>query len=150
MLKVTNLPQYAEGVEQTYTWLEEALPDGYTISSFVANENGATITNTYEPERFCLTVLKVWDDDNDRDGLRPGSITVSMMQKDPEDPDNLLSVEATDADGNEIETENIVLSADNNWAAMITSLPIFADGEKIEYVWVEDEAIEGYNEGKTL
>ena len=47
------------------------MPIGYTISAYDVSATGMTITNTYDSERFCLSVLKVWKDDNDSAGFRP-------------------------------------------------------------------------------
>ena len=36
-------------------------------------KNGETLTNTHTPETFTLIVTKSWNDDGNRDGLRPGT-----------------------------------------------------------------------------
>ena len=131
-LSVENLPKYVEGVEQNYTWLEDMAElegTGYTISGFeVAEDGSATITNTAgEPGRFCLAIVKVWDDANDQDGKRPEGITVTLL-----------------ADGEAV--KEVPLDEDNHWTYLVTSLPIYnADGEAIVYEWQEDE--DGLPEG---
>ena len=126
-LKVENLPKYVDGVEQTYTWLEE-IPDGYTISDYNADETGATITNTYDTERFCLAILKVWDDGNDQDGLRK-AITVKLGKPDAETGYQVVNT--------------YTLDESNGWSAMELGLPIYENGKEIEYTWAE-KALEGY------
>ena len=65
-----------------------------------------------------LTVIKVWEDNNDQDGMRPASLTVSLM-----------------ADGERLRQE--VLNADNSWKTEV-SVPIYnAEGKKITYQWTE-------------
>lgn len=67
------------------------------------------------------TVKKVWDDDNDRTGTRPDSITVTL------------------SDGTEVE-----LSADNGWTATVDGLPKYdGDGKEIAYAWTE-KPVSGY------
>ena len=56
----------------TYT-VGETIPNGYT-----ANYDGLTVTNTHAPELINVTVTKIWDDDNNRDGKRPSSLEVTL------------------------------------------------------------------------
>ena len=38
------------------------------------------MTNTYEPEKIDeLSGTKTWEDDDNRDGLRPDSITINLL-----------------------------------------------------------------------
>ena len=39
-----------------------------------------TITNSYTPGLTSKSVLKVWDDNNNQDGLRPASIKVQLYK----------------------------------------------------------------------
>ena len=76
-----NLPAYVDGVAQTYSWLEEIdeiTSNYYTITAYDVSGTTTTITNTYDEQRMCLAVVKVWDDNNDQDRLRPSSITVTL------------------------------------------------------------------------
>ena len=135
-LKVENLPKYVDGVEQTYSWIEE-IPEGYTISEFTVSEDGATtIKNTYDPERMCLTVLKVWDDDTDSAGFRPDDIKVTLSAKATVDSEK-TEITVTDASGAEIKKE-YTLSEENSWSAIVTGLPIYYEEEEIEYSWSEE------------
>ena len=137
VLKVENLPMYSEGVQQAYTWVEE-VPEGYTISSYeVAKDGKTTITNTYDSERFCLTVLKVWDDDNNSAGFRPKELKVILNAKAGET--ELKVTELLDAEGKASFKSEYTLSDSNNWAAIVTGLPIYYNGTEITYSWTEDE-----------
>ena len=85
-LTVKNLPLYMEGELQTYSWIE-TIGEGseYTMTNIEieAETDGSsitTITNTYETDRYCLEVLKVWDDDNDSAGFRPEDLKVTLMK----------------------------------------------------------------------
>ena len=71
-----NLQKYNNGQEIIYTVDETKIPTGYEKSV-----NGNVITNTHIPELYNedgkYTVTKVWNDNNNQDGLR-GSYTVTL------------------------------------------------------------------------
>ena len=67
-----------------------------------------------------LTVEKKWDDADDQDGARPSFIEVTL------------------SDG-----QKVTLNDDNEWTATIDDLPIYKDGEKINYTWTEAK-VDGY------
>lgn len=77
------------------------------------------------------TVSKVWADDNNRDGLRPVSLGVTL----------------TGSNGMRPVTRR--LSADNNWTVTVPDLPVFYNGQRIVYEWTEDE-IPGYTGTKQV
>ena len=148
-LTLSELPVYVDGVYQTYSWIEEAIGNNYSMSDLKIEGVVTTITNTYAIDRFCLTVYKVWDDENNQDNLRPESITVTLKKlvttgEGDAAETKLEKVVAKDATGHDITTEDIELKDANNWTAMITSLPIYEDGKPITYVWVESGVPEGY------
>ncbi|WP_155996100.1 Cna B-type domain-containing protein, partial [Streptococcus ruminantium] len=87
----TNLPKYANGKEIVYTVTENAV-DNYTTTI-----DGHNITNSYTPGQTSLTVTKVWKDNNNQDGKRPGSIQVQLY-----------------ANGEKL-GEPVTLTADNKW-----------------------------------
>ena len=135
-LTVSKLPLYdINGAKQTYTWLEDVAVEGYTISKVTVTENSTTITNKYDPERFCLTVLKVWDDGDNRDNKRPVSVTLHLLA-------NGEAAYAYD-DGVLKKVPDVVLNESNNWTGMVMGLPIYKDGKEIVYTWTE-EAVTGY------
>ncbi|MBR5516755.1 MAG: Cna B-type domain-containing protein, partial [Firmicutes bacterium] len=108
----TNLDKYANGEEIVYTVTEEA------VAGYEAEFNGLNITNTHEPEKTSVDVKKVWDDANNQDGKRPGTITVTLL-----------------ADGNE--DKSVELSDENNWEYNFTNLDKYANGEEIVYTVTE-------------
>ena len=59
-----NLPKYNDGKEITYTFSEEAV-EGYEVSY---KDN--IIENTHNPIEKTITVNKIWNDNNNQDGLR--------------------------------------------------------------------------------
>ena len=129
---VSKLPKYKDGDEIVYSWIEELAVAGYSMSELNTVEGASgdvttTIKNTYNPEKFCLTILKVWDDANDQDKLRPESITVKLFNG---------TVDTTDLTKNFV--QDVTLKAEDNWTAIVTGLPVHAGGEKLTYYWYED------------
>lgn len=105
-----------------YTVKEPAV-EGYTPAISGSVEKGFVITNTHEPE-FLLFIAKIWDDEQDADGIRPESVTVNLL-----------------ANGEPIDEAE--LGDFNMWTASYT-VPFYdADGEPIEYT-VTEEPVEGY------
>ncbi|MBO5349673.1 MAG: Cna B-type domain-containing protein, partial [Clostridia bacterium] len=76
-----NLPKYANGTEINYEIKELQVPDGYTSETKVQG-NTTTITNEYAPDKTSKSVKKVWEDNNNQDGIRPGSIEVTLLADD--------------------------------------------------------------------
>ncbi|VUX02989.1 Collagen adhesin precursor [Streptococcus constellatus] len=96
------------------------------LSASVAYDGDVTFTNTYTPAKTQVSVTKVWDDDNNQDGLRPTKITVNLL-----------------ADGVKLETKEIQAAQDGTWSATFTDLPKYKDDKEIKYT-VTEEPVEGY------
>ena len=80
-----NLPVYKNGVEIKYSVVEDtaSMPASYSQKSSVIQKQSdgtylAVITNQYSMDKVSHTVTKVWDDNNNRDGLRT-PITVRLI-----------------------------------------------------------------------
>ncbi len=116
--EIQNLPVYANGKAIDYTW-DEGVLEGYTASEVTAGFT-TVMTNTHETARTVATVVKVWDDDENRDGMRPTSLTMTLST------------------GAKVE-----LTAENHWTGTVENLPKFRNGEEIVYTWTE-ETPEGY------
>ena len=136
-----GLPAYENGHEIVYGWIEDAIGNDYGMSAISTQEKiGAsgnkelvtTITNKYAPGMFCLTVSKVWDDENDLDGIRPETVSVQLMA------DGEI---AKYTDGGVVEP--IILSKANNWTGMVLGVPKTKAGVAINYTWKE-ESVPGY------
>ena len=126
---VNNLAQKAKGQDIDYTWQEATVPAGYQ-----ATVDGDTITNTHTPATTSLIVNKVWNDANNQDGLRPTSIKVNLL-----------------ANGQVVKT--VELTADGNWTAAWTDLPVYQAGKKISYTVEEANVPAGYQakvDGNTI
>ena len=72
------------------------------------------------------TVYKVWNDENDADGLRPNSLTVYLL-----------------ADGDSVAAAT--LNEANGWSTVFANLPVYnPDGSRINYTVVEAYTAEYY------
>ena len=121
-----NLPVYEEGKEITYTVKEVNEPEGYTASGEGTEENGYTITNTHTPGLTNVNVNKVWNDNNDQDGIRPEEIQVELLKN-------------GQGTGN-----SITLNEGNGWAGTFDNLPVYEEGEEIIYT-VKEITVSGYD-----
>ena len=101
-----------------YTVSEEPV-EGYETTI-----EGTNITNTRTQEVTEVAVKKIWDDADNKEGLRPEKITVRLL-----------------ADGQEVAVKEI--TATDNWQASFTDLPVYKEGKKITYAITEDP-VAGY------
>ena len=114
----------------------EGSPDNYIPSYKTSREDPyditETVTNTYHKGYGALTVSKYWDDDNDRGGIRPESIEVSLLRQVGDGP-----VEDTG--------KKLVLSKKDNWDPVVfAEIPLTEDGETIHYTVKEIAVADGY------
>lgn len=116
----TDLPKYDNGTEITYMVTEDAVAD------YTTTYDGYNITNSYTPGETSITVTKVWDDNNDQDGIRPDAIQVQLY-----------------ADGEKL-GDVITLTAADNWTYTWTGLAEKANKKAITYTVEEVSAVEGY------
>lgn len=72
-----------------------------------------------------IPVEKVWEDNNDQDGLRPQSVTVKLL-----------------ADGNDTE-KTLTLNAGNNWRGTFSELDKYENGREVTYT-IEEVSVTGY------
>ena len=94
------------------------------VAGYETSVEGTNITNSRTPEVTEVAVKKIWDDADNKDGLRPEKITVRLL-----------------ADGQEVAIKEI--TATDNWQASFTDLPVYKEGKKITYTITEDPVV-GY------
>lgn len=116
----TNLDRYQNGKPIEYTVKEVGVPTGYT-----ATETGMNVTNTHTPEKTSVKGKKNWKDEDNKDGIRPSSVTVKLLADGKETGKEATSSEAT------------------GWTYEFTELDRYKDGKAIEYSVVE-VPVEGY------
>ena len=110
-----DLPQVdSNGREITYSIAEDA------VSGYTSQVNGYNVTNTYEREETSATVVKIWDDNNNALGRRPASIIAVLSNG-----------------------TQVMLNEANGWRATVDHLPVYKNGQRIEYTWTEQETL-GY------
>lgn len=115
---------FDEGREVVYTVTQNEM-NGYTANIASTDKYTFQITNTHEPERLAKTVTKVWDDNNNQDGLRPNTLRIAL----------------TGTDGTYIEKS---LSTANNWTEAFDGLyKYFKEGTPIQYT-IDEEMVGGY------
>ncbi|HNZ63328.1 MAG TPA: Cna B-type domain-containing protein, partial [Bacillota bacterium] len=122
----SGLPVYkAVGQEIVYTVEETPVPHGYANMITGDAEAGFTITNSHVPGKTEIKVEKIWDDENNKDGSRPKSVTIKLL-----------------ADGTDT-GKTLVLTADNQWMGAFTDLDEYREGAKIIYT-VHEQPVAGY------
>lgn len=123
-LKFEGLPKYRDhGILNEYS-VQEVDVDGYT--STVTTEDGYafTIKNDHVPAVIDIPITEEWIDDNDRDGLRPDSHTVVL-------------VDGTNA------IEEVVLDKNNGYGVVLKNMPKYKNGGEINYQ-IKDFKVDGY------
>lgn len=122
----TELEEFKAGKKIAYSVAEVNVPKGYTSQVAGDATRGYTVTNTHTPAVTAIPVLKVWDDADNKDGLRPHSITVRLL-----------------ANGKPVEGQSLTLTKDNAWKGQFAELPANKGGKPVEYSVVEDK-VDGY------
>ncbi|GHU36367.1 hypothetical protein FACS1894105_06600 [Clostridia bacterium] len=129
-----NLDNKAGGTDIVYSVIETAVNytatgaalDYYQVGNPELSTDKTTtkITNKYDPLLTSHTVTKFWDDANDFDKKRPGSVSVQLL-----------------ADDDVVLGKVFTLNADNDWTATWTGLPRYADNDLhgAEIVYSVDE-----------
>ena len=125
----TDLPKYKDaGTKIEYTITEDAVENYMTVV------DGYNVTNMHIPATINISGGKHWDDANNQDGKRPGSITIRLY-----------------ADGTELTDKVQTVTAADNWEWTFTNLPKYANGTEINYTITEDAvadyttSVRGYN-----
>lgn len=118
----TDLPVYKDGQRITYTVTEEAVP-GYSTSL-----NGYNITNSYTPEKTEITANKTWNDSDNQDGKRPTKISIKLMKT---------------VGGVKTEVASKEVTAADRWQTKFENLPVYENGQKIDYS-IEEDDVAGY------
>ena len=165
---ISGLPKYESGQEITYYVSENAV-SGYTLSVegvtaetvsgvnvYPVSGNSITLTNTHTPATQDYTASFTWDDNNDRDGQRPDSFTVTLTGtvsgKDETAYTFTLNV---DKDGvKSVRTTDPVLPGGATAVVeagqlKIIGLPAYDDGDMISYTMGNLEIYNDYSSSIT-
>ena len=117
----------AKGASASFRVIFNTTVSGNFTNVVVANSNvteNKTTENKTEVVPIRVNVTKVWNDNNNQDGMRPENVTIILL-----------------ADGKKI--DEIVLSDKNNWNHIFVELPMVKDGKVINYT-VSEIPIENY------
>ncbi len=125
-----SVPKYnADGNEINYTIDEKDLGNKfYTKENAVIEQDARTITNKFEvpDEKVSIKVTKVWDDNNNSAGKRPGKVTMVLTG-------------ASQAHKQDLTVENADPSNNNNWIYTFNDLPKYdSKGNEINYILSEE------------
>ena len=124
----TDLREYnANGQKISYTVSEDSV-DGYKGEVTGDMKCGFTLTNT-NVQTTRVAGTKTWDDDGDRDGVRPGWIRVNLLR-----------------DGVKVDSVQVSAGSDGSWAYAFENLPKFdyGDGHLYDYT-VSEDAVKNYS-----
>lgn len=122
----------SNGNDITYSVQEVGVSTGYTLTSTERSDNTFTLTNT--ADTTSCKVIKKWNDNNNKAGVRPTNINVSLK--------GTIDNNGTKEDVPLSTTFNITidktLSPGDEWSDEWTGLPIYYKGKKITYTVVEN------------
>lgn len=108
-----------DGNEISYTIKIGDVP-GYTKT-----EEDGTVTYTHVPEKVALTAGVIWEDENNRHGIRPETVTICLMNGDTV-------------------VEELELGAKDGWKWIFENLPKYEEGKEIQYT-LDAQQVSGYN-----
>lgn len=125
-----GLPTMENNEDIIYAVDEVEIPAGYE-KEVTNKETKFIITNTHVPDVTKISVEKVWNDNNDQDGIRPTTIKVQLY-----------------ADG-KASGRTVELSENNGWKYTWKDLDKQKDGEDIVYTVDEIEIPDDYTKTVT-
>lgn len=120
-----KLPKYENGKEIKYTVKETAMTE-YKATITTDKDGKYTITNEHTPEKTSVKGHKIWKDEDNKDGIRPASITVKLL-----------------ADGKET-GQIATVSETSGWTYEFTGLDRYQEGKEIAYTVEEVNVPDGY------
>jgi len=137
--KFVNLPKYHEGTEITYRYLEtptDAITGTDGPGTYAYTWEGNTVTNKHTPETITKTIVKVWDDRENQDGIRPDNVEVVLTGT--AGTDYRVEYRVT-LDGTAETTVPTSVGGyeSTGWTATFVNLPKYHDGTEIAYSYSE-------------
>ncbi|WP_165215432.1 SpaA isopeptide-forming pilin-related protein [Schaalia sp. ZJ1691] len=120
----------------SYRVVEVKAPQGYVLSTvkhdvtLTRDNTDVTIAVENSRDHASVKVSKVWEDADNKDGIRPDSVTVRLL-----------------ANGEET-GKTLTLTAKDTWAGVFAGLDTNTAGKEIQYTVVEDP-VKGYDTAVT-
>ena len=123
-LTLSNLPKYDQDDNEFIYTIKENEVTGYKGYIDGNHKDGFKLTNIIKTQ---IPVRKIWWDVNDKDGLRPQDVTVTLWK-----------------DGVQVETLPLTLNAANQWKGLFSELEAFdKEGNEIVYE-VRENTVKDY------
>ena len=116
----SGIAKYDEYNNEINYTVEEVTPEFYTsLVEKVENQEENTenlefkITNTFSvpDDKISIPVTKIWDDNENKAGKRPTSVTLELIGKNAEE--------------NIVEKREITLTSENDWKTTIENIPVY-------------------------
>ena len=120
-----DLPLKSQGTDIVYSLGQIPEVNGYA-SSVNSNEAGLVVNFAHVPETVDVEGQIIWDDADNQDGIRPGSVVVKLY-----------------GDGVEISSQTVLPDEEGIWSYSFEDIPKNSDGSAISYT-VSEEDISGY------
>ena len=121
-----NRYKYENGKEIKYSWTEVKVPDGYKLNASDSG-NETTLVNKHDPATVERTVVAVWIDDDNIDGIRPENLKVGFS-----------------------DCSSVTISEKISWTVTVQGLKKYEDGKLVDYSWIAPEVPEGYSFSQTV
>ena len=138
-----HLPEKYQGKTVAYTVKEPTVPTGYAVTYDQAT---LTATNTHTPATLSKTVSKVWDDNNNQDGLRT-EITLKLIATADGAEVDWTTLKTASASGAQMDEDGLVtLSGNKNESHTFESLPEKYLGKAVVYTVKETTVPVSYQE----
>ena len=120
-----KLPKYENGKLIEYK-VKEVVVAEYETTITSEKDGKYTITNEHTPEKTAVKGKKIWKDEDNKDGIRPSSVTVKLL-----------------ADGKET-GQTATVSETSGWTYEFTDLDRYQEGKEIAYTVEEVNVPDGY------
>ena len=121
-----HLLKYDDDDKEINYTVEEENVDKYDTTYVKKEDESYIITNKHIPEEISIPVQKIWDDSNNKYGIRPESITLNLY-----------------ADNELVKTVKVMPDSNGDWKYTFTNLPKYNNAKTIKYDVKEDE-VKGY------
>lgn len=121
-----DVDMYSSGNTEIEYTITADVNSGYNVHIHGDAALGFDITSKHDPIQFNIPVSVTWDDDNDRDGRRPASVTIRLTL-------------------NGTELDSRVLSEANNWTGSFEGLYKYAADGSYNAYYVTEDSISQYS-----
>lgn len=122
----TGLPKNNKGTEIKYTVEYSRIPSAYTTKTSGSAAAGYKVTASYTPKTTSLAASVTWNDEDNRDAIRPTEVTAVLL-----------------ANGKET-GKTLTLTAKDGWKGSFENLAVNEAGKEITYSLKSVSEVKGY------